>query len=95
MKTYIALLRGINVGGHKKLKMIELKLLFEDLGFKNIITYIQSGNVVFSFAKKQDFSEMICNAIAEKYGWEVTVFVRTYREMKSVLQHSPFDDKKN
>ena len=48
MKRYIALLRGINVGGHKKLKMTDLKLLFEDLGFENVTTYIQSGNVVFS-----------------------------------------------
>ncbi len=52
MHAYIALLRGINVGGHKKLKMADLKLLFEELGFKKVHTYIQSGNVVF-FRKKK------------------------------------------
>jgi uncharacterized protein (DUF1697 family) len=48
MKTYIALLRGINVSGHKLIKMSELKTVFESCGFSNVTTYIQSGNVVFS-----------------------------------------------
>jgi len=47
MTTYIALLRGINVSGHNKIKMAELKQLFTDLGFSDVTTYIQSGNVVF------------------------------------------------
>ena len=48
MSRYIALLRGINVGGHRKIKMVELKALFERLGFTDVVTYIQSGNVVFT-----------------------------------------------
>ena len=47
MESYIALLRGINVGGHKKILMADLRELFEKLNFKNVKTYIQSGNVVF------------------------------------------------
>jgi len=47
LNTYIALLRGINVSGHKKILMIDLRLLFEELGFQKVCTYIQSGNVVF------------------------------------------------
>lgn len=45
--VYVALLRGINVGGHNKVKMAELKMLFEKLGFEQVKTYIQSGNVLF------------------------------------------------
>ncbi|CAM3270773.1 DUF1697 domain-containing protein [Aequorivita lipolytica] len=56
MKTYVALLRGINIGGHKKLKMADLKLLFEVLRFDNVVTYIQSGNVFFSAKKEKGFS---------------------------------------
>ncbi|OGC21838.1 hypothetical protein A3J90_07340 [candidate division WOR-1 bacterium RIFOXYC2_FULL_37_10] len=47
MTTYISILRGINVGGQKKIKMEALETLYESLGFKNIIVYIQSGNVIF------------------------------------------------
>ena len=46
--TYIALLRGINVGGHKIIKMEQLRKAFEGLGFENVATYVQSGNVVFN-----------------------------------------------
>lgn len=49
MKTYIAILRGINVSGHKMIKMEALRTMFESLNFKNVKTYIQSGNVVFRF----------------------------------------------
>ena len=51
MFTYIALLRGINVSGHNKIKMTQLKQLFVDLSYHNITTYIQSGNVVFQSKK--------------------------------------------
>ena len=52
MATYISILRGINVSGQKKILMNELKILFEKEGFKNIVTYIQSGNVIFEAGKK-------------------------------------------
>jgi len=52
MNTYIALLRGINVGGHKKTPMAELRSLLEQKGFKDVKTYIQSGNVVFQSSMK-------------------------------------------
>ena len=47
MREYISILRGINVSGQKKIKMTDLKSLYETLGFKNVVTYIQSGNVIF------------------------------------------------
>ena len=52
MKSYISLLRGINVSGHKIIKMSELKELYESLNFTNVTTYIQSGNVVFCSTEK-------------------------------------------
>ena len=65
MKTYIALLRGINVGGHNKLPMRELVQLLEEIGLKNIKTYIKSGNVVFQSSRmdRKALATMIGEAI--------------------------------
>lgn len=52
MNTYVALLRGINVGGNNKIEMTKLKVLFESLGYTNVVTYINSGNVIFETRKK-------------------------------------------
>ena len=51
MKAYISMLRGINVGGHKKIKMEDLRAMYEALGFENVASYVQSGNVVFDSAE--------------------------------------------
>ena len=63
MNTYIALLRGINVGGHKKILMADLRNLLEKLNFKNVQTYIQSGNVVF---QSSDVSTAFLETIIKK-----------------------------
>ncbi|PFR83257.1 cytoplasmic protein, partial [Bacillus cereus] len=55
MTIYIALLRGINVGGHKIIKMADLKQMFESIELKQVKTYIQSGNIVFESEKHIDF----------------------------------------
>tara|TARA_R100000655_G_scaffold86304_1_gene126300 strand:- start:1069 stop:1593 length:525 start_codon:yes stop_codon:yes gene_type:complete len=94
MKTYIALLRGINVGGHKKLKMADLKSMMEELGFQNVVTYIQSGNVVFSAKEEKDLSDNISNGIAEKFGYEVPVLVKTADEIAQILKNCPFGETK-
>ncbi len=94
MKTYIALLRGINVGGHKKILMSDLKLLFEALGFENVTTYIQSGNVVFSSENKVDFADKISKAIESKYGFIVPVLVKKATELNEIVSKSPFLDEK-
>ena len=77
MKKFIALLRGINVSGQKKIKMSDLKLLFEDLGFQNVETYIQSGNVIFSSKEKsiKKLESKISSGIKSKYGFDVPVLV--------------------
>lgn len=94
MKTHIALLRGINVGGHKKLKMANLKLLFEGLGFEDVVTYIQSGNVVFTAAEEKGLSEKISNEITKKFGWEVPVLVKTANAIAEILAACPFEETK-
>jgi uncharacterized protein (DUF1697 family) len=88
--TYIALLRGINVSGHKKIKMTDLKALFEELGFSNVRTYIQSGNVVFESNSVTDLESKIAGKIREQYGFEVSVICRTAAEIESVINRNPY-----
>ena len=70
MRTFIALFRGINVGGKNKLPMKDLASLMESMGLKNVSTYIQSGNVVFQAAGSMDsgFATKIKDSILERYG---------------------------
>lgn len=93
MQTFIAILRGINVGGHKKVPMRELKEMCDSLGFRNVITYIQSGNVVFRSAKEltgELLSEKISEAILIKFGFEVPVICRTMDEWNEPIENNPF-----
>jgi len=90
--TYIALLRGINVSGHNKIKMVELKQLFVDLAFQNIITYIQSGNVIFTSTEKKvsTIEDNIKDAIKTTFGYDIKVLVITKNELKTVFTSNPF-----
>ena len=93
MQTYISILRGINVSGQKKILMTDLTKLYEDLGFKNVMTYIQSGNVLFKTDKilsDVEISDKIGHVIHKKYGFEVPVLVRTVKEMEKVIKGNPF-----
>ena len=95
MKTFIALLRGINVSGHKKILMADLRHLFKNLGFQEVQTYIQSGNVIFhSFAKPSECEILIFEALKTKYGWEVPVLVKTASEIDNILENCPFPQEK-
>lgn len=94
MKKHIALLRGINVGGKRKLLMANLKKMLSHLGFENIITYIQSGNVIFEGKKETDVSgleERIKEAILETFDLDVPVIIRTVEEIKAIAGENPFD----
>lgn len=96
MQTLIAILRGINVGGHRKVPMKELKELFESLGFREVITYIQSGNVVFRTGNTEPagmLAENIGKAIREKFGFSVPVICRTKEEWKEAIERNPFSGK--
>ena len=84
---YIALLRGINVGGHKKMAMPALKAMFEGLGCENVLTYIQSGNVIFDAAGK-DWATLIAAQIAEVFGFEVQVLVLTVADFEAIYRYA-------
>ena len=92
MNTYIALLRGINVSGHKKIKMVDLKTMFEKIPFKNVQTYIQSGNVVFKTEETKIplLEEKITKAIAQIFYFDVPVIVKTMKDMTEILKKNPF-----
>ncbi len=89
---YISILRGINVSGQKKIKMVDLKSLYELLGFQNVITYIQSGNVIFetSVENTDDMKITIEKAIEEKYKFHVPVVIRTNHEIENIIRNCPF-----
>jgi uncharacterized protein (DUF1697 family) len=89
--AYAAMLRGINVGGNRKLPMNELRALCAELGLEGARTYIQSGNVVFESAKKPDaLGKALEKAIHESHGLEVPVTLRTRDELASLISRNPF-----
>ena len=91
------MLRGINVSGHNKINMSELKLLYEELKFDNITTYIQSGNVIFSTDQTnfKILSQKIEQKIFEQYGFNIPVIIRSVSEMQAVISNNPFYNIKN
>ncbi len=95
MEIYISLLRGINVSGQKKILMVDLKSLYEDLGFTGAKTYIQSGNVVFKFkkTKKEDLEQLIFEKIKRHYGFEVPNLILEAKDIESALNNNPYKDK--
>jgi uncharacterized protein (DUF1697 family) len=91
--TYISLLRGINVSGQKKIIMKDLKSLYVSLGFENVLTYIQSGNVIFeSDADEQTLIENIEESIRKMYGFDVPVQVRSASEFQNIVKSCPFTE---
>ncbi|SHE13867.1 Uncharacterized protein conserved in bacteria [Chlamydia abortus] len=93
MPICIALLRGINVSGQKIIKMDQLSAIFESLGFQNVQTYIQSGNVVFLAVEEESEVRVhkIESRLQEELGYEVTVVLRTMEELKEVVERNPYD----
>lgn len=91
---YLALLRGINVGGKTKLPMADLRGLLETLGHTNISTYIQSGNAVFTSDRNdpEKIAKEIERIIEAELALKVTVMIRTREEMRSVIKHNAFVD---
>ena len=92
METFISILRGINVSGQKKIQMTDLKAVYEKLGFKQVVTYIQSGNVIFRAEKQTDLklAGIIEEAIFKKYKFDVPVLIRTEEEMQNIVYANPF-----
>ncbi len=92
METYIALLRGINVSGQKKIKMAELREQLTGLGLADLRTYIQSGNIIFKSpaTEPNSLAQKIKNQIQKDYGFEVPTLVLRPADLAYVLQHNPF-----
>jgi uncharacterized protein (DUF1697 family) len=93
---YIALLRGINVSGQKKILMADLRKLLSNHGLENVRTYIQSGNVLFKTEKtsKEQLEKQIHNAIKSHYEFDVSVIVKKPEEIKTILDNCPFNEEK-
>lgn len=88
---FISLLRGINVSGQKKIKMVDLKALYENLGLANVITYIQSGNVIFESENSAgDLMKKIETAIQNNYGFDVPVQVIAAENLIQIASENPF-----
>ncbi len=96
MPTYISLIRGINVGGHKTVKMDELRKAVEALGFEQVRTYVQSGNIVFQAPKQSavTLSKKIEAVILKKFGHEAAVITKTPEELKAAIESNPFSKRK-
>jgi uncharacterized protein (DUF1697 family) len=92
--TFIALLRGINVGGNSKVSMQDLKACFESLGFQNIRTYIQSGNIVFDSPKKLTSRSpaAITTAIEKACGIRPEVLLLTAKDLQAAVDANPFPE---
>jgi len=91
LTIYIALLRGINVGGKNIIKMAELKRVFESIGLCDVKTYIQSGNVLFkSNETEKSLNDKIENEIERVFGISVKVVLRTAVELEQVISNCPF-----
>lgn len=94
MKTYIALLRGINVGGKNKIKMAELAKLLESIGLEAVKTYIQSGNIVFQSVEQNssEIASQISAAIQNSHGFSPRTLVLGLKEFEKAIENNPFPE---
>src|SRR5580693_4167387 len=92
MPIYISMLRGINVGGHKRIRMDQLRASFEALGFEQVKTYIQSGNVVFKAGKLSPaaLSRRIEERFLSDFVFSAAVISRTANEIATTIKNNPF-----
>jgi len=92
MSTFISMLRGINVGGQKMMRMETLRGIYQALGFTHIRTYVNSGNVVFESAvpDQQELNKHIEAQIEHTCGYRVQVFIREADELRVILAGNPF-----
>ena len=92
MAVVISMLRGVNVGGHYKIKMEALRALYESLGLRDAQTYVQSGNVVFRTKERNlgALAKRMEDAIEQSFGFRPAVIVRTTSELKGAIARNPF-----
>jgi uncharacterized protein (DUF1697 family) len=91
MQRYIALLRGINVGGHR-VKMTDLRAVVEQLGFSNVATFIASGNLIFETpaVDTQQLQVQIEQHLKQALGYDVATFIRSSEELATIAAYQPF-----
>lgn len=92
MAIFVSLLRGVNVGGHGRLKMSDLARLYASLGFTNVRTYVQSGNVVFSTESREaeKIARQIEKELKSRLDLDAVVFVRTPDDLGAIVDRNPF-----
>jgi uncharacterized protein (DUF1697 family) len=92
MAVIISMLRGVNVGGHNKIKMEALRALYESLKLRDAQTYVQSGNVIFRTDERDiaHLTKRIEEGIERKFGFRPSVILRTTAEMREVIARNPF-----
>lgn len=88
---YLVLLRGINVGGKNIIKMVDLKACFESMGFSNVITYIQSGNVLFQSDEKDKkiLTDKIEKGLSKTFKYEAKLVIISHKELKEIINEAP------
>lgn len=91
-KTYVALLRGINVGGHHKVPMADLRKEMETLGFRNVITLLNSGNVIFEATEQppETMESNIASHLEVVFGFPIPILLREAGEILEFIEHDPF-----
>jgi len=91
MTQYVALLRGINVGGNNIIKMPDLKVSFAALDLREVTTYIQSGNVLFEAAESRPstLAERIEDGLSERFGYQSRIVLRNHRQMRAIITTAP------
>ena len=91
MGRYVALLRGINVGGRNAIRMAELRACFEDHGFRNVATYIQSGNVIFESGDRSSarLTQLIEDMLAATFHYPASVVLRTRKQLRGIVEGAP------
>lgn len=90
--THVAFLLGINVGGHRKVPMAELKKVMEENNFSNVKTLLASGNVLFSTDKKDiaEITQVVQHVLTQKFGFEIQVIVRTVEHLQKIVNENVF-----
>ena len=89
MERLVALLRGINLGSKRRVPMADLRALMAALGYEDVRTVLQSGNVIFTGAKTKA-RETLQAGLEDRYGFKVDVVLRTMDEVHAVVEHEPF-----
>jgi uncharacterized protein (DUF1697 family) len=97
MNTFVSLFRGINVGGHRQIKMDQLKDLHASLGLRDVFSYIQSGNVIFQSDDTDEtrIQKQLEDSVEQKFGFHVEVIVRSATELQDIIAKNPFQSQQD